>query len=72
MLLTTVSRTLSTSPGGASKPTALEAVQNVDFRLMLPFAFGLNWRAILLRRGSLVLNCVGRFDREFAEFLFVA
>ena len=54
-LLTTVCRILSTSPSGASKPALLQALDYVVFRLLLPFALGLQ-RGSVLRGGALVLS----------------
>src|SRR6185437_645501 len=50
---------------------ALQAIQNVQFRLMLPFPFSLDWRAVLIR-GRLILNGIGRLDGELAEFFLAA
>ncbi len=57
---------------GREQAGALQAVENVDFGLVLPFAFGFDGRTILLLVRSLVLDRVGRFDRQFAELLLVA
>ena len=50
----------------------LQAVQHVDFRLVLPFAFRFDRRTILLWCRGLILNRGGRFDRQLAELFFVA
>ena len=50
---------------------ALQAVENVDLRLVLPFALGFDRRTILRLR-YLILNGVGRLNRQLAEFFLAA
>ncbi len=51
---------------------SLQAVEHVDFGLMLPFALGFDRGAVFLFCARLILNGIGGLDGEFAELFLVA